>query len=346
MIKELERLLAQAGYQWPTGRDLRECLLMKRNAGSVPVDMKRPSEYVERGFQLVLLDRRGRPSHHARVRWAGDDLFARECAYVTALSADQELVSLIPRFKTACSSTLRVLVSEYLDGRTHLDRLPHESASAWLRTASAAVDLRDRLSERAGVVLPSLSEQLVIETPSQVASKRLDLLLQAGIPVQDVEALSSVTGPLDGSPRRIQHGDFWPGNLIRHRKSWWLIDYEEFGTVFTPLYDLFHFLQSTARAKGWGPSGGWLGSETGAMPRAWRRAFRLLLDRQVVSRGLSHSQVVAALAFYVIRMGSHRLRPGVPKRFAEPLLSDARTVARWVRESGPVERLFSWNDHA
>lgn len=344
MISELERLLEEAGYRCPAGRDLREYILVKRNAGSIPVVPDGPAGYVGRGFQIVLLNRRGKPSHYARCRWAGDAFFARECAYVTALSEDPELRGLLPRFRTACSSTIRVLVSEYLTGNTHLDRLQKESASEWLRTAAAATDLRDRITERARVTLPGLNKRLAEAIPSRTAADSLEVMRQAGVPRRDVDALTNAIGPLERCPRHIQHGDFWPGNLVRHRKSWWLIDYEEFATVFVPFYDLFHYVQQTARVRAWGGSGEWLGHGVSAMPRPWRRVFGALIGRQTERLGFSQEQIVAALAFYVIRMGSHRLRPGVPREFAEPLLSDARTIARWVHESGAVEDLLPWTD--
>lgn len=344
MISELRRLLAEAGYECPAGEDIRDHLLITNNAGSIPVDPAQSKEHVGRGFQLVLLTGKGRPSHYARCRWAGDVLFAQECEHVTALSADPELDGLIPRFRTAASSTIRVLVSEYLSGGTHLDRLPRESASEWLRTATVAAHVRDRISERAHVMLPSLSVRRAGETPSRIVSERLDLLGRAGLPLQDLEALESAVAPLDSGPRPIQHGDFWPGNLVRHRSSWWVIDYEEFGTVFSPLYDIFHYLQQTARVRTWGASDEWLGEGASRMPGAWKRAFGRLLDHQIEQLGLSREEVVAALTFYVIRMGSHRLRPGVPREFAEPLLGDADTIAQWIRESGTVEDLLPWID--
>jgi len=343
MISELERLLADAGYRCPAGGDLREFLLITRNHGSIPVTSDQHPGFAGRGFQLVLLDRRGNPSHYARCRWADDILFARECEYVTVLAMDEELAGLMPRFRTASSSTLRVLVSEYLSGGTHLGRLRRQSARSWLRAARSAAGLRDRLSERAHLLLPSLNNRLRGEVPSRIASERLDTLVHAGLPLDDARALASAVGPLDDCPGSVQHGDFWPGNLIRHQRSWWLIDYEEFGTVFAPLFDVLHFLQQTARIRAWGSTGPWLGEGASAMPSSWKHAFGSLLDGQIERLGMSPPQLAAAVTFYVVRMGSHRLRPGVSRQFAEPLLEDARTIARWARGSGALEDLLTWS---
>ncbi len=45
-----------------------------------------------------------------------------------------------------------------------------------------------------------------------------------------------------------QHGDFFSGNLLLHKEHWHIVDWETFGFVDLPLYDLFTFCLSLLRA--------------------------------------------------------------------------------------------------
>jgi hypothetical protein len=55
---------------------------------------------------------------------------------------------------------------------------------------------------------------------------------------------------LGGLPVIPQHGDLYDGNLLCDRGAWRVIDWETFGTVTLPGYDLFTFLLSLLFARG------------------------------------------------------------------------------------------------
>src|SRR5881397_3247923 len=44
--------------------------------------------------------------------------------------------------------------------------------------------------------------------------------------------------------RSPQHGDLWPSNVVHSGGSWWLLDFEVFGEVQVPLYDVCHFVRT------------------------------------------------------------------------------------------------------
>jgi len=55
---------------------------------------------------------------------------------------------------------------------------------------------------------------------------------------------------INSLPMIPQHGDLFAGNLLRYRRKWHVIDWESFGAVDLPFYDLFTLLLSLLRAGG------------------------------------------------------------------------------------------------
>lgn len=50
-----------------------------------------------------------------------------------------------------------------------------------------------------------------------------------------------------------QHGDLFPGNLLYHRQQWHVLDWESFGIIDLPFYDLFTLLLSLLCVEGHNP---------------------------------------------------------------------------------------------
>jgi hypothetical protein len=55
---------------------------------------------------------------------------------------------------------------------------------------------------------------------------------------------------LNGLPVVPQHGDLYGGNLLENAGRWYLVDWESFGMVDLPMYDLYTFLLSLLRTNG------------------------------------------------------------------------------------------------
>jgi Phosphotransferase enzyme family len=68
----------------------------------------------------------------------------------------------------------------------------------------------------------------------------------------DVAARSSADW-LNSLPVIRQHGDLFSSNIISHRGRWWVLDWESFGTIDLPFYDLFTLLLSLLRTGGQTP---------------------------------------------------------------------------------------------
>jgi aminoglycoside phosphotransferase (APT) family kinase protein len=64
---------------------------------------------------------------------------------------------------------------------------------------------------------------------------------------------------INGLPTIPQHGDLFSGNLLLHHDKWRILDWETYGLIDLPLYDLLTFFLSVLLARGpvpehWRPS--------------------------------------------------------------------------------------------
>ena len=70
-----------------------------------------------------------------------------------------------------------------------------------------------------------------------------------------------------------QHGDFFLSNLLSYRNQWYVLDWESYGMIDLPFYDLFTFLISVLRGGGEAP-GSWSPSLAGQVPSLIHRYAR------------------------------------------------------------------------
>src|SRR5205085_9630516 len=92
-------------------------------------------------------------------------------------------------------------------------------------------------------------------------------------------------------PGRLQHGDLWPGNILRHEDSWWLLDYELFAQIRVPLYDAFHLLRTSDRIRR-PRAGTWVASLLDETSET--AVTRNILGRAARRHGLAPEKVAAA----------------------------------------------------
>ena len=125
-------------------------------------------------------------------------------------------------------------------------------------------------------------------------------------------------------PGRLQHGDLWPGNVLRQENSWWLLDYELFGAIRVPLYDAFHLLRTSDRIRR-PRDGTWVASLQ--QETAETAAARDILGRAARRHGLAPEEVAAAFVYYVVDCAARNWRRQASEDFWKPLFAEAETVA-------------------
>ncbi|MEX2375250.1 MAG: phosphotransferase [Dehalococcoidia bacterium] len=322
-------MLQEAGYELPDGLDLRQHMILTRNETSVPMSPLWPEPLPQRGFQMLLLDQDKRPSRYARCADARVAPFARECRIVERLSRSTAAHALTPRVKTAATHRLRVQVFEYLTDTRNLLDSGALTTNNWLATARSAFATRDALCELSTSLVPWLlegPEMVSLFRRAEPALKYLRAASALDIDLSPIERVLRQTPPV---PQRLQHGDFWPGNLIFCEGSWRVIDFEDFGKVNVPFYDEFHFIQASARMgiAGAGPSG-WFDASPHRAPATWMRLWRAFLNERGRRLSLDQDVIGALLVFYVVQMCAHRMRPGAGPSISTDLRSDLRALTK------------------
>jgi hypothetical protein len=91
---------------------------------------------------------------------------------------------------------------------------------------------------------------------------------------------------IESLPVIPQHGDLFAGNVLAYQDRWHVIDWESFGTIDLPFYDLFTLLLSLLRGKG-------------ATPDRWERSLAkqvpILMESYATVLRLSTANIVLLL---------------------------------------------------
>src|SRR5439155_45094 len=224
---KLRQLLAACSVEGDLVRPIRwsEALILQ-NYGAIPPAVGKHGFYVwNRGFNLLLLGRRGEPRYFCKCRPAADQNLGRETAVLRALNRDPELSGVAPL------------------------------------------------------------------------------------------------------PRLLQHGDLWPANILWHQGSWRLLDFESFGRVQVPLYDVHHFVRTcgSLRRPRSEATGGWL-------DRLASRDREAALCRETIRReagelGLNAAQALGVLLYYLVDITAQFRLRGVPRSFWGPLALEVQRAA-------------------
>jgi hypothetical protein len=122
---------------------------------------------------------------------------------------------------------------------------------------------------------PQRYRRMVCDPLATVARSGDSAVVQAGC-----TAVAGETSPywIASLPAVPQHGDFYSGNLLSAGKRWYIVDWESFGMIDLPLYDLLTFCVSLLRS-------------AGEMPDRWPAALTseipALIARYCAAFGLS-----------------------------------------------------------
>lgn len=336
MNRELLRLLKLAGYPDADEPDLWQRTVMFNNRGAVPRPPHHDSDYVWRGFHLLMVDQRGTPTHFAKCRAADDSPLERECRVLEALGADPVLRRTIPQNRSACSEAIRLQVSRWLPGVTFERIAPNLEAAAWGAAVQTILERASLVSDRAAALLPDLLSPQPMIDPMAEATDHLTTLRREGI---EPGLIDPITVALTGAPqlpRRLQHGDLWPGNIIRWDDDWWLLDFEVFGRVQVPLYDVFHLLRASPGRRA--NSSRWLGADD-APPCAWTDVSRAVLAHFIATLELTPAAVGGAYLSYLVEFTARMHSRGAPPRFRAPYIEELRLVAAELESGTPLDDL-------
>jgi len=323
----------QSALQWTD-------VVMVSNVGAIPPAREAQGDFVwNRGFNLLVVGSWGNPRYFCKCRRAGDERLLREIRIMKALNEDVALQHHVPRVASAQSSRLQIMSTKYVGARTLLEALHGPARPGFTKIVMASVDAILAVSRHATSRLRSmvLEGQIVL---AREVKPVLDYLRGAGVGSDDLTVIERI---MDGVPplsRMLQHGDAWPNNLIWRRGSVWLLDFEMFGEVQVPMYDVFHFLRTCSD----------LWSSNATRGQAWcdrmqagdvATTLAQTAARHAMSRlGLSAQQAAATLVYYVAHFAAttHRRNPdGV---FWERFLREVRRMTECIRNGTSLDQLF------
>lgn len=334
MRRELQEVLASAGYCLAAGVDIRERMIMVRNTGRLAQSAGRAKGFALQGFHLVLLDEKRQPTGYARCRPAEDSAFQRECALVELLSSDPVASSNVPQIRSASSERIRVQISKFLRNATEFNQDRALPPDPWEREALEVLAIKDRVCQRAQALVPSLVPAPVVNL-GEAAAPALSFLASRGAFGNELTQIETFLNSAAPVGSRLQHGDFWPGNVLRADGTWWIIDYTELGLVNVPLYDTFHMIQSVARSGRFGRGPGWLGCDPSA-PTAWQQVWTKLIRTRAEVASVSPKSLPSLLVFYLVWITAYRMRPGIKSIFSQQLAADLKMVIDLIERGEPV----------
>lgn len=336
LVRELARGLARADTDLALPGDAE--VLFVHNVAAVPPTRSATTVTGGRsGFNVVLLDPQGAPTHFCKCRPSGDPDVAHEVAVVHAGSADAEVAKYLPRSALATTERLSACVSVYEDGRRYQNVIASQTTAAWAAAVEELTGITERMSARVAVAMPALlpGTPLVLADEARWA---LDHLATLQMAPKHRDALLRALLAGGSVPAALQHGDLWPANVLQRESGWLLLDLEGFGRITTPLYDLFHLLHTSfvqRRAGGESAHGMWVDALRD--PGEDSTAARAILRRAVKRHELTPEAALAALVYYVVDLAARVHVRGVWGAWWETYVKEATQLAELLRKgASPV----------
>ena len=338
MNPKLSQLLAACSVDGDLIRPIRwSQTLILQNYGAIPPAVGKRGFYVwNRGFNLLLLGQGGIPQYFCKCRPAADPNLGRETAVLKALNRDPELSGVAPHTRGARSEELQLQVSEFVPGDSYAFDVPGLGERQWAASMRDILTVARRVSIRAAALLPEFlagSGPIVLHEVAAPSLKEL----AAGLREDQLRALDAAIRRAGTLPRLLQHGDLWPANILWHQGSWRLLDFESFGRVQVPLYDVHHFVRTcwSLRRRGAEATGGWLDHLASGDREA--ALCRETIRREACELGLTAAQALGVLLYYVVDLAAQFRLRGVPRSFWEPLALEARYAADALNANARLE---------
>ena len=336
MKRSLRQLLIAADLDGDLTRDMpHDGILILENYGAIPPAVRKSGYYVwNRGFNILLLGRDDVPRYFCKCRPIADANLARETSVLLALNRDPVLRPVVPRTSGARDEEVQLQLSEFMSGEPYERTLPGLTQQAWLESMGQILGVARMVSARATTLLPDL-----VTAPAPLRVDAADALTRLGA----VGVAEDVLGGLDqalacaGSvPRLLQHGDLWPANVLWHRGSWRLLDFEIFGIVQTALYDVCHFVRNCWILRE--PQAAATTSWVARLASAGRDAelCRHAILGEARQLGLGPTQAAGVLAYYVVDVTAQLIRRGSAQAAWAPLMREVLAAADVLRAGVPL----------
>ena len=314
MNSEIAKLIASLGIEAASA-------LLVQNVGPIPPT---PGHW-NRGFKLVLLSSNGTPTHFCRCQPASATGLAEEAEIITALRSDEELAAVLPTVISGCNSRVRVFITNFVSRGDCIHRVSRASVHAWGMMARDVMRLSLRMGVRAPSLLLGFNDRRPIAPLDPVAEqlRALDAVIERPL-LDPLRACLAESPPV---PRSVQHGDLWAGNLLDLGEGWQMLDFELFGQIQVPLYDVCQFIRTSLDLRVRRGDMTWLDIMRAGAGEA--QIARDLLRSAAESHALDASQRVAACVYYVVdfagRLAMRGARP-VHFRFFREVESFGRAL--------------------
>lgn len=336
LVRELAHGLARADTDLAIRADA--IAMFVENVASVPAVRVAPLATGRRpGFDAILFDIGGTPTHFCRCRPAGDAEVAHEVAVVRAASTDPSLARHLRRSALAATSRLSASVSPYEEGLPYDSFIARQSTADWAASVEAVVDITERMAPLVARALPDLMPSGPVAF-AEAGGPTLAQLAALEVPSTRRDALhrALVAG---GVVRPVpQHGHLRPENLLYRDVGWLLLEPGNFAEIWTPLYDVFHLLHTSLarrRTHDTGAQGSWIDALRD--PSDDSTAARAILRRAVRRHGLSPEAALAALAHYLLDQAGGAHGGGPRRQFRSGCAGEAARLAELLRQgAGPV----------
>lgn len=336
MKSELLDLLTQAGVRTSPADMFWSDLVILHNRGGVPPP-REDHTYSDliRGFHVLVLGPRGRPTHRCKCRPAAEGPY-RESLITQSLSRVPELARIVPPTTCVTGRTIHLQASVFLPGASLEPVCATAPAQTCVRVMQRLLETANNVA-RCAVRLPELGIATGTLELAAEARPRLQSL-ETVLPQEDVAALANA---LDGAEPLLaapQHGDLWPANALNYAGSYWLLDFESYGVARVPLYDMFHVLRTVSDLRD-GSSVPWL--DRAANPTTFAAACGPFADQQATRAGVSRHQAARCLVYYVVHVAAETFRNGVFPAFWKAHVREAMVLARRLRDGVGIDELYA-----
>ena len=291
-----------------------------------------------RGFNLILLDDDGDPSHYVKCRPSGDPRLQRETRIMAALHAKPALAEIVPDALYRGNDRLAVHVCPYVEGENLEANIASHSVRTWEQAASEILVAADLVADHADAIGSDVELSRTPISLQAATAADLQRIVQLGLSPEDADAIDLALSATRPVKPHAQHGDLWPANIVQTRRGWQILDFEDYGLIQIPLFDAIHFVRAAPMPRD-GQS--WF-EVMNSRETEWTRATRRVLRAAAGRRALESDAVTGALAYYLVSMTARLHERDNPRTIWGGVLSEVQTLASLLRKGeAPVRRLVA-----